>query len=64
MAEAKKTVELVSKDGKRTWSTSNAVELTNLRAQGWQEKAAYDKAHAAKGEAPAANKADAGKPTK
>lgn len=57
MAEAKKTVELVSKDGKRTWSTSNAVELTNLRAQGWQEKTA-------KGEAPAANKADAGKPTK
>lgn len=57
MAEAKKTVELVSKDGKRTWSTSNAVEITNLRAQGWQKKAAKDESHPA-------NKAAAGKSTK
>lgn len=64
MAEAKKTVDLVSKDGKRTWSTSNAVEITNLRAQGWQEKSAYDKAQAAKSEAPAANKSAAPKSTK
>lgn len=69
MAEAKKNVELVSKDGKRTWSTNDAVEITNLRAQGWQEKAAYDKAQEARAEVaspkePAANKADASKSTK
>lgn len=35
----KQTVDLVSKDGKRTWSTDSAVEATNLRAQGWRDKA-------------------------
>lgn len=35
---AKKTVELVSADGKRTWSTNDAVEITNLRARGWRNK--------------------------
>ena len=37
MAE-KKIVQLVSKDGKRQWSSSDPAEITNLRAQGWHDK--------------------------
>lgn len=38
----KKSVELTSPDGKRSWSTSNPSELTNLRARGWHEKPSAD----------------------
>ena len=37
MADSKQSVDLVSPDGKRTWSTSDRVEVTNLRARGWHE---------------------------
>lgn len=57
MAEANKTVDLVSKDGERTWSSNDPVEITNLRAQGWRDKPAAEAA-------PAADKAAAPKPTK
>lgn len=38
----KQIVELTSPDGQRTWSTTNALELTNLRARGWAEKPPVD----------------------
>lgn len=65
MAEETKTVELVSKDGNRTWSSSDPVEITNLRAQGWHEKA-EEEPHAALADSPVdvpppANKAVAAK---
>ena len=31
---------LVSADGKREWTPEDAVQETNLRAQGWTEKPA------------------------
>lgn len=40
MAEASKSVDLVSADGKRSWSSSDPVEITNLRARGWRNKPA------------------------
>ena len=30
-------ITLTSKDGKRTWTTNDRAEITNLRAQGWSE---------------------------
>lgn len=41
MAEPK-TVELISPDGKKTWSSTDAVEITNLRARGWRNKPAAE----------------------
>lgn len=38
MADSKKPVELVSADGKRSWSSSDPVEVTNLRSRGWRNK--------------------------
>lgn len=38
--EKNKTVTLVSPDGKREWTSSDPVELTNTRAKGWREKSA------------------------
>lgn len=40
MADSKKPVELFSADGKRSWSSSDPVEVTNLRARGWSDKPA------------------------
>lgn len=40
MADSKKPVELISADGKRSWSSSDPVEVTNLRARGWRNKPA------------------------
>lgn len=37
---AKKQTELVSPDGKRTWTPEDATEAVNLRARGWSEKSA------------------------
>lgn len=42
MADSNKPVELISADGKRTWSTSDRVEVTNLRARGWRDKPASE----------------------
>lgn len=53
MAEETKTVELISKDGKREWSSSDPVEITNLRAQGWHEKT-KEEPHTALADSPAA----------
>lgn len=44
MAEEKKTVDLVSADGKRSWSTTDRVEVTNLRQRGWRDKPAQNTA--------------------
>ncbi|MEV4902353.1 hypothetical protein AB0K08_13550 [Citricoccus sp. NPDC055426] len=33
-------ITLVSPDGKREWTSSDPVELTNTRAKGWREKSA------------------------
>lgn len=57
MAEEKKTVELVSKDGSRSWSTSDQVEITNLKAQGWRDASV-------EAPAPVADKSAAPKSTK
>ena len=35
MAE-NKTVDLVSADGKRTWTSNDPTEITNLRQRGWR----------------------------
>lgn len=37
---AEKQTVLVSPDGKREWTPEDAVQATNLRAQGWAEKPA------------------------
>lgn len=40
MADSKQPVDLVSADGKRSWSTTDRAEATNLRARGWRDKPA------------------------
>ncbi|WP_343317784.1 hypothetical protein AAFM46_11010 [Arthrobacter sp. TMP15] len=39
-------IKLISPDGKRTWSTTDRVEATNLRAQGWRAHTAPAKTDA------------------
>ena len=35
-------IKLISPDGKRTWSTADRAEATNLRAKGWRTPTAAD----------------------
>lgn len=35
-------IKLISPDGKRTWSTTDRAEATNLRAKGWCTPTAAD----------------------
>ena len=37
---AEKLTELVSPDGKRTWTPADSLEATNLKARGWVPKPA------------------------
>ncbi|UVF61138.1 hypothetical protein SEA_AOKA_14 [Arthrobacter phage Aoka] len=40
MAQKTQQKTLVSADGSREWTPEDAVQATNLRAQGWTEKPA------------------------